>query len=426
VAVANTTATERIRTIGGRVLRGRVAIGGAKNAALPAMAAALLTEEECVLENVPLLEDVVVMTELLRALGAEVDLDTERHRVRIRAADIESFEPPPELVARMRASFLVTGPLLARFGRARSIPPGGCQLGSRPVDVDLRGFRKFGAQVEVTEGGFELRSGRLRGCEIYMDYPSHTGTENLLMAACLAQGTTTILNAAAEPEIVNLGQILQDMGARISGLGTSRIVVQGVDRLRGYRASVLPDRLEAGTLAIAAAITHGEVILDHVREADMAPLTHKLREAGAEVWWSESSMLVRAPGPLYATEIQALPFPGFPTDLQAAFAVLMTQAQGRSRIFERVFNDRLRYTSELQRMGARIELIDRQQAIIEGPVKLQGTVVRALDIRSGACLVLAGLVAEGETIVLEAHHLRRGYEDLVGKLAALGADIHYA
>jgi UDP-N-acetylglucosamine 1-carboxyvinyltransferase len=248
-----------------------------------------------------------------------------------------------------------------------------------------------------------------------MDYPSHTGTENLLMAACLAQGTTTILNAAAEPEIVNLGQILQDMGARINGLGTSRIVVQGVDRLRGYRASVL-----------AAAITHGEVILDHVREADMAPLTHKLREAGAEVWWSESSMLVRAPGPLYATEIQALPFPGFPTDLQAAFAVLMTQAQGRSRIFERVFNDRLRYTSELQRMGARIELIDRQQAIIEGPVKLQGTAVRALDIRSGACLVLAGLVAEGETIVLEAHHLRRGYEDLVGKLAALGADIHYA
>jgi len=424
--VAITTATERIRTIGGRVLRGRVAIGGAKNAALPAMAAALLTEEECVLENVPLLEDVVVMTELLRALGAEVDLDTERHRVRIRAAEIESFEPPPELVARMRASFLVTGPLLARFGRARSIPPGGCQLGSRPVDVDLRGFRKFGAQVEVTESGFELRSGRLRGCEIYMDYPSHTGTENLLMAACLAQGTTTILNAAAEPEIVNLGQILQDMGARISGLGTSRIVVQGVDRLRGYRASVLPDRLEAGTLAIAAAITHGEVILDHVREADMAPLTHKLREAGAEVWWSESSMLVRALGPLYATEIQALPFPGFPTDLQAAFAVLMTQAQGRSRIFERVFNDRLRYTSELRRMGARIELIDRQQAIIEGPVKLQGTAVRALDIRSGACLVLAGLVAEGETIVLEAHHLRRGYEDLVGKLAALGADIHYA
>lgn len=424
--VAVIAATERIVTRGGRSLYGRVAIGGAKNAALPAMAAALLTEEECVLENVPLLEDVFVMAELLRALGAEVDLDTERHRVRIRAAEIHGYEPPPELVARMRASFLVTGPLLARFGRARSVPPGGCQLGTRPVDVDLRGFRKLGAQVDIVDGTFVLTAGRLRGCDIYMDYPSHTGTENLLMAATLAQGRTTIINASAEPEIVNLGEILMDMGARISGLGTSRIVIQGVDRLRGYRASVLPDRLEAGTLAIAAAITHGEVILDHVREPDMAPLTHKLREAGAEVWWSETSMLVRAPGPLQATEIQALPFPGFPTDLQAAFAVLMTQAHGRSRIFERVFNDRLRYTSELRKMGAAIELIDRQQALIEGPTPLQGAEVRALDIRSGACLVLAGLVAEGETVIVDAHHLRRGYEDLVGKLAHLGADIHYA
>ncbi|MCS7051341.1 MAG: UDP-N-acetylglucosamine 1-carboxyvinyltransferase, partial [Thermomicrobium sp.] len=325
------TALDRIVTVGGNALRGRVAIGGAKNAALPAMAAALLTEEECVLENVPLLNDVLVMAALLRALGAEVDLDRARHRVRIRAATVESFEPPAELVAKMRASFLVTGPLLARFGEARSVPPGGCQLGTRPVDVDLRGFRKLGATIEVTECGFELRSGRLRGCDIYMDYPSHTGTENLLMAAALAQGTTTIINAAAEPEIVNLGEILRDMGARISGLGTSRIVVRGVDRLRGYRASVLPDRLEAGTLAIAAAITRGEVILEHVREPDMAPVTHKLREAGAEVWWSESSMLVRARGDLHATEIQALPFPGFPTDLQAAFAVLMTQARGKSR-----------------------------------------------------------------------------------------------
>ncbi len=421
-----TTATERIVTVGGRTLRGRVAVSGAKNAALPAIAAALLTDEECVLENVPLLDDVFVMAELLRALGAEVDLDTERHRVRIRAAEIDAFQPPPELVARMRASFLVTGPLLARFGRARSVPPGGCQLGTRPVDVDLRGFRKLGAHVEIREQEFEFRAGRLRGCEIYMDYPSHTGTENLLMAAALAQGRTTIINAAAEPEIVHLGEILQDMGARISGLGTSRIVVHGVDRLRGYRALVLPDRLEAGTLAIAAAITHGEVILDHVREPDMAPLTHKLREAGAEVWWSESSMLVRAPQPLRATEIQALPFPGFPTDLQAAFAVLMTQAHGRSRIFERVFNDRLRYTTELRKMGARIELIDRQQAWIDGPVRLFGAEVRALDIRSGACLVLAGLVAEGETVILDAQHLRRGYEDLVGKLATLGANVRYA
>lgn len=424
--MAIATATDRVIARGGAQLRGRVAVGGAKNAALPAMAAALLTEEECVLENVPLLEDVVVMAELLRALGAEVELDPERHRVRIRANTVHAFEPPPALVARMRASFLVTGPLLARFGRAQSVAPGGCQLGTRPVDVDLRGFRKLGAHIEVTEQGFRMDASRLRGCEIYMDYPSHTGTENLLMAATLAQGTTTILNASVEPEIVHLGEILSDMGARVRGLGTSRIVIQGVDRLHGYRASVLPDRLEAGTLAIAAAITRGEIILDHVRESDMAPLTHKLREAEAEVWWSESSMLVRAPRALQATEIQALPFPGFPTDLQAAFAVLMTQAHGRSRIVERVFNDRLRYTSELAKMGARIELVDRREAWIEGPTRLHGAEVRALDIRSGACLVLAGLIAEGETVVVDAHHLRRGYEDLVGKLANLGACIRYA
>jgi len=407
-------------------LQGRVAIGGAKNAALPAMAAALLTEEECTLENVPIIEDVLVMVELLRQLGATVDLDPEQHRVRICAATIHAFEAPPELVARMRASFLVTGPLLARFGCARSIPPGGCQLGSRPVDVDLRGFAKLGATIELVDGAYEMRAGRLRGSEIYMDYPSNTGTYNVLMAATLAQGTTTILNAAAEPEIVNLGNILRDMGARIHGIGTPKLVVQGVDRLRGYRASILPDRLEAGTIAIAAAMTDGEVIIDHVVEDDMAPLTYKLRETGAEVWWAESSMLVRGTGHLRATEIQALPFPGFPTDLQAAFAALLTQAHGRSRIVERIFNDRLRYAAELAKMGARIQVLDKQEALIEGPTPLHGAPVRALDIRSGACLVLAGLVADGETWIHDAYHLRRGYEDLVGKLASLGADIGYA
>lgn len=420
-----TTAAQTIVVRGGHRLLGRVSIDGAKNAALPAMAAALLTEEECILENVPVLEDVLVMVELLRWLGAEVEFDQERHRVRICAANVHSFEPPPHLVARMRASFLVTGPLLARFGRARSSPPGGCQLGTRPVDVDLRGFRKMGATIEEHADGYDMRAGRLRGAEIYMDYPSNTGTYNVLMAATLAQGSTTIVNAAAEPEIVNLGAILSDMGARITGIGTPKIRVQGVDRLRGYRASILPDRLEAGTLAIGAVITRGEVVLDNVSEPDMLPLTYKLREAGAEVWWSEHSMLVRGTGRLVATEIQALPFPGFPTDLQAAFAVLMTQAEGRSRIFERVFNDRLRYAAELVKMGAHVEVVDKQQALIYGPTPLRGAEVRALDIRSGACLVLAGLVAEGETRVIDAHHLRRGYEDIVGKFRALGADIAY-
>lgn len=410
---------------GGARLVGRVGIDGAKNAALPAMAAALLTEEECLLENVPVLEDVLVMIDLLRGLGAEVDFDQANHRLRICAANVAEFDAPAHLVAKMRASFLVSGPLLSRFGRAGSSAPGGCKLGTRPVDVDLRGFRHMGAHIEQDETGYRMTANRLYGSELYMDYPSHTGTENLLMAATLARGTTTIVNAASEPEIAFIGSLLEDMGAHIKGVGTPHIRVDGVDRLRGYRVAILPDRIEAGTIAIGAAITDGEVILEHVSEKDMLPLTSKLRESGAEVWWSADSMMVRGRGTLTATEIQALPFPGFPTDLQAAFAVLMTQARGSSRVYERVFNDRLRYSEELRRMGADIDVIDRQQAIINGPSRLHGAEVQALDIRSGACLVLAGLVADGETHIGEIQHLRRGYEDIVGKLAAMGAQVSY-
>jgi UDP-N-acetylglucosamine 1-carboxyvinyltransferase len=417
------TATIRIR--GGRRLAGRVPISGAKNAALPAMAAALLTEEECLLENVPPLEDVHVMTDLLRWLGADVDFDQANRRVRICAAKVDRREAPAALVERMRASFLVTGPLLARFGDVQSTTPGGCKLGSRPVDVDVRGLHRMGADVQQGETGYHLSAPRLYGTDIFMDYPSHTGTENLLMAATLARGNTRIINAASEPEIVSLGSILMDMGARITGVGTPHISIQGVDRLRGYRAAILPDRLEAGAFAIAAVITGGEVILERVSETDMLPLTHKIREVGAEVWWSEHEMMVRGNGKLKPADIQALPFPGFPTDLQAPFAILLTQAHGQSRIYERVFNDRLRYVAELQSMGASIELVDKQQAIIYGPCPLKGANVRALDIRSGACLVLAGLVASGETRVRDIQHLRRGYEDIVGKLASIGADIDY-
>jgi UDP-N-acetylglucosamine 1-carboxyvinyltransferase len=410
---------------GGTRLVGRVGIDGAKNATLPAMAAALLTDEECLLENVPVLEDVLVMVDLLRGLGADVDFDQDNHRIRICARDVSEFDAPAHLVEKMRASFLVSGPLLSRFGRAGSSAPGGCKLGTRPVDVDLRGFRQMGAQIEQDDNGYRMTANRLYGSELYMDYPSHTGTENLLMAATLARGTTTIVNAASEPEIAFIGSLLEDMGARIKGVGTPHIRVHGVDRLRGYRVAILPDRIEAGTIAIGAAITDGEVILEHVSENDMLPLTSKLREAGTEVWWSADSMMVRGRGMLTATEIQALPFPGFPTDLQAAFAVLMTQAHGSSRVYERVFNDRLRYSEELRLMGAEIDVIDRQQAIITGPTHLHGAEVQALDIRSGACLVLAGLVAEGETHISEIQHLRRGYEDIVGKLASLGAQVSY-
>lgn len=423
---ASGSVSTRIVTSGGSPLRGRVGIGGAKNAALPMMAAALLTDEPCVLENVPILEDIFVMVELLRQIGAEVDFDVDKHRVRIHARDITLRCAPAELVERMRASFLVSGPILARTGEMTTSAPGGCKLGSRPVDVDVRGFKRMGATVHVGEGFYEMRSPRLEGADVYMDYPSHTGTENLLMAATLARGTTSIVNAASEPEIIAVGNMLREMGARIEGVGTPHIRVTGVERLHGFHTAILPDRLEAGTFAIGAVITGGEVILERVNERDMLPLTYKLREAGAEVWWSEGSMMVRAGRTLEAVEIQALPFPGFPTDLQAAFAVLLTQAEGTSRIFERVFNDRLRYVDELIKMGARIRLENSQEARFNGPTRLQGANVRALDIRSGACLILAGLIADGDSCVSEIQHVRRGYEDIVGKFASLGGDIRYA
>jgi UDP-N-acetylglucosamine 1-carboxyvinyltransferase len=418
-------AVSRIVIQGGATLRGNVRVSGAKNATLPIMAAALLTDEPCTLENVPMLEDIFVMTDLLRILGAEVEIDESNHRVRIHARDIKTHCAPQELVERMRASFLVSGPVLARTGKLQTGAPGGCKLGSRPVDVDVRGFKRMGAEVFVGDGYYKMDAGRLVGAEIYMDYPSHTGTENLLMAATLARGSTTIVNAASEPEIIGLGNALREMGARVHGVGTPHIRVDGVERLRGFHTAIIPDRLEAGTFAIGAVVSKGEVVLERVAESDMLPLTYKLRESGAQVWWSESSMMVRSGKRLEPVEIQALPFPGFPTDLQAAFAVLMTQAEGTSRVFERVFNDRLRYIGELRKMGAQAEQVTSQEARFTGPTPLTGADVSALDIRSGACLILAGLIAEGQSSVDQIHHVRRGYEDIVGKFSSLGADISY-
>lgn len=435
--------TERVLRIqGGAPLRGTVTIGGAKNAALPALAATLLTDEECTLTNVPDLADIETMIALLRSLGAEADHDRKRKRVRVRAANISSTAAPPDLVARMRASFLVAGPLLARFGEMSASTPGGCQLGARPVDVDVRGFRQMGATVRFPHDGQTMTGNTtgLRGTRIYMDYPSHTGTENLLMAASLASGRTTIVHAACEPEIVHLGNMLIRMGARIKGLGSPTITIDGVDRLHGVSERILPDRLEAGTFAIGAVVTNGEVTLEDVREADMLPLTAKLRQAGAQIWHDEGRMLVRSGSRLRPVELQTLPFPGFPTDLQAAFAVLMTQAEGVSKIHERVFDDRLRYTDQLRAMGADIKVprfvaIDEAglpipgairygtHAEILGPSTLTGRAVRCLDIRAGAGVVLAGLIASGETTVSALHHLDRGYEGFVGKLRDLGASI---
>lgn len=436
-AAPASAAERRIRVTGGVPLRGTVTVGGSKNLALPALAASLLTDEPCVFDNVPPIEDTRTMLRLLKALGATVAPDPDdagyeellatHRRVTVRAATIARTDAPHELARSMRASFLVVGPLLARCGRAAAPPPGGDAIGARPLDVSIRSFKRMGATVvEHTAEQVTLEADRLTGAALYLDYPSHTGTENLLMAAALASGTTTIINAACEPEVVALGNMLRRMGATIHGLGSPHVVVEGVARLRGAYETILPDRLVAGTFAIAALITGGELTIRNVRSADMTPLTQKLREAGGTVFVdSESSvMFVRANGRLGPVDVQALPFPGFPTDQQAVFAVLLTQAAGISRIHERVFEDRLRYVHDLNRMGAAIRIDELGvRAEIAGPTPLRGAHVRCLDIRAGAALLLAGLVAEGETVLSDVYHLDRGYEALVSKLQSLGARI---
>ncbi|CAA9570296.1 MAG: UDP-N-acetylglucosamine 1-carboxyvinyltransferase [uncultured Thermomicrobiales bacterium] len=426
-----------IRIEGGAPLRGTVTVGGSKNLALPALAAALLTDEPCIFDNVPCIEDTRTMLRLLKALGATADPDPDdadfvetlstHKRVTLRAATLARTDAPSDLAKLMRASFLVVGPLLARCAAAAAPPPGGDAIGARPLDVAIRSFKRMGATVvEHSAEKVSLATDRLTGAQLYLDYPSHTGTENLLMAASLASGTTTIINAACEPEVVALGNMLRRMGANIQGLGSPHVTVEGVSRLHGAYETIMPDRLVAGTFAIAAAITGGELTVRNVRAADMVPVTQKLREAGATVFVDNDNavMFVRAGEGLSAVDVQALPFPGFPTDQQAVFAVLLTQANGVSQIHERVFEDRLRYTEDLNQMGAAIRVDPLSvRAEITGPSPLRGAAVRCRDIRAGAALVLAGLVAEGETVVSGVEHLDRGYEALVPQLRALGARI---
>lgn len=427
-----TLTTERILKVrGGRVLRGDVFISGAKNAALKAMAATLLTRDEVVLNNVPMLADVLSMAELLRAFGAEVEVDRTQGRVTVQAREITRTSAPPDLFRPTRASVVAAGPMLARCGEVSFVMPGGDKIGRRPIDVHLRGFERMGATVEQTGDVIQARVDKLRGARIYMDYPSHTGTENLLMASTLAAGKTTIFNASAEPEVVWLGHLLNRMGARISGLGSPILTIDGVERLHGVSDYIIPDRLEAGSFAIGAVMTGGEVTLHDVREAHMLPLTEKLMEVGADVWFRQDRMLVRSGDSLRSVDIQTLPFPGFPTDLQAPFTALLTQVSGVSRVHERVYEDRLRYTSELRKMGADIR-VDRignasellaTSAEVHGPSRLRGARVAAIDIRAAICMVLAGLVADGETELEEVYHVDRGYENFVEKLTNIGGDV---
>ncbi|NLG27851.1 MAG: UDP-N-acetylglucosamine 1-carboxyvinyltransferase, partial [Chloroflexi bacterium] len=343
---------------------------------------------------------------------------------RIKATRISKAYLPREMARKMRASFLVVGPLLARFGQAEAPHPGGCAIGTRPVSVDLKGFQAMGCELTVAEENYVLRSPRLRGERLILDYPSHTGTENLLMAATLADGVTTIENASIEPEVVDVANFMCAMGARVHGAGTSTITVEGVPRLHGAAFRIMPDRMEAGTLALAAMITGGSVRMKGAVAQYLGALTAKMQQAGAEVTVTPQVYEISAPHPLSATDIQTYPYPGFPTDLQAPFTTVMTQAQGNSSVHETMYDGRLKYAEELAKMGARIDVSGSgRTAMVHGPTPLRATQVCALDIRSGAALVLAALVAEGETQIDNVLYIDRGYQDIDAKLQRLGAKV---
>jgi UDP-N-acetylglucosamine 1-carboxyvinyltransferase len=417
---------DRFRINGGRPLNGRVTISGAKNSALPCMAAALLTADSVTLHNVPYVRDIITQRRLLEDLGAHV-LTPELRTHKITAAHIELFEAPYDLVKTMRASVLVLGPLLARFGKAKVSLPGGCAIGTRPIDLHLEALKGLGAQVSLEAGYVVARApkrGRLQGAEVNFDKVTVTGTENLLMAATIAEGRTVINNAAREPEIADLAELLNRMGARVRGAGTPTITIEGVEALGAAEHTIIPDRIETGTFITAAAITGGELEIKDCRPEHSAIVIAKLREVGVEIEEiNQSTLHVRCcAADLRARDVVTEPHPRFPTDMQAQYMALMTQAQGTARITETIFENRFMHASELQRMGARIH-IEGATAIVAGPTRLMGARVQASDLRASASLVLAGLVAEGETIIERVYHIDRGYEKIEAKLRAVGAEI---
>jgi len=415
---------EQLVIHGGNPLRGRVKIGGAKNAVLPIIAAALLgSRGVSVLDDVPALEDVYTISSVLRSLGVKADYSAAEHRLTIDATRIETLSAPYELVRKMRASFLIMGPLLAREGRAEISLPGGCAIGTRPIDLHLKGFEALGAQIEITQGAIHASAPNgLKGARIYFDFPSVGATENVMMAASCAEGQTILENPALEPEIVDLANYLNVMGAHIRGAGTNQIKIDGVPGLMAADYTIIPDRIEAGTYMVAAAMTGGDVFIENAISEHLKPVVAKLKEAGAQIEEDIAGIRVRADGKMKAIDLKTLPYPGFPTDMQAQFMAMLTVAEGTSVVTETVFENRFMHVEELQRMGAAIR-VDGRTATVEGGRPLTGAAVRATDLRAGAAMVLAGLVADGETRVGYIHHIDRGYDDLVAKLVALGADI---
>lgn len=403
-------------------LKGKVRVSGSKNSILPIIAATLLTDQKNTIEDVPYLKDVDVMCSLVQSIGAEIER-SQNGQLTIRTVCIKDIAAPYQLVSKMRASFLVMGPLLARGGKARISLPGGCAIGARPVDLHLKGFAALGAEINQLGGYVEATAKKLKGAQIYLDFPSVGATENLLMAACLAEGGTIIENVSVEPEVVDLANFLISLGADIKGAGTDTIKVTGVKKLQGSNYTIIPDRIEAGTFMVAAAITKGDVIIDNVIPDHLKPITAKLKECGVEVSEELSSIRVKNTNNIKAVDIKTLPYPGFPTDMQAQVTSLMSLSEGTSVIIETIFENRFMHVCELNRMGANIK-IDGRTAVIEGKNFLNGARVKATDLRAGAALVLAGLVAEGTTEVLNAEHIFRGYDKLDEKLRTLGADVN--
>ena len=412
---------DKFRIEGPTRLAGAVRASGAKNSALPCLAAALLTAEPVALTNVPNVRDIRTMQRLLEHIGARVGAEPSG-AVTVETPAVGSADAPYELVKTMRASVLVLGPLLARGGFVRVSLPGGCAIGVRPIDLHLDAFRKMGAEVMLEHGYVEARAPQLTGAEIAFETVTVTGTENAMLAATLARGTTRLVNAAREPEVADLAGLLRAMGARVSGDGTSTITVEGVEGLHAARHAVVPDRIEAGTYALAAALTRGDVAISGCAPSHLTALTTRLVAAGTSVEAGTDSLRVRAAGRLSAHDVETAPYPGFPTDLQAQWMALATSLEGASAVTETVFENRFQHVAELQRMGARIRLEGRT-AVVEGPVALTGANVMASDLRASAALVLAGLAAKGETVVERVYHLDRGYDRMEEKLSALGARV---
>ena len=415
---------EKLIINGGHPLKGRVKISGAKNAVLPIIAATLLGQDvPSRLEEVPALEDVHTISEVLGKLGVRADFDADKNTLLVDSSVIASCEAPYDLVRKMRASFLIMGPLLARCGHAKISLPGGCAIGTRPIDLHLKGFEALGAEIEIGHGFIEARAPQgLKGARIYLDFPSVGATENIIMAASMAEGQTIIENPAQEPEIIDLANYLNVMGARIRGAGTNVIKVEGVQKLTGRNYTIIPDRIEAGTYMVAAAMTQGDVYIENAISEHLKPVIAKLKEAGVSIEEDIDGIRVSCQQRTKAVDIKTMPYPGFPTDMQAQFMAMLAISEGTGMVTETVFENRFMHVDELKRMGANIK-IDGRTSVVEGVESLTGCQVKATDLRAGAAMVLAGLVADGETQVGYIHHIDRGYDNLVAKLVGLGADL---